>query len=60
MQFIAECGIENGLQIVTPFFSQAPRLPLYKEKQEIFPKLQKKMSLNVPQDVPQDVTQGFN
>ena len=40
MQFIVECGIEYGCQIVTQF-PQFPRLPLYKEKLRILPKLRK-------------------
>ena len=41
MQFIAERGIENGLQFGNPDFSQSSGLPLYKEELLFFPKLRR-------------------
>ena len=41
MQFVAERRIENGLQFVTQFLPQFSRLPLYKERLQILPKLLK-------------------
>jgi len=42
MQFIVECGIEYGLQIVTPFFLNLPNCLYTKKERKFFQRYEEK------------------